>query len=193
MKQIVWNLTKKLYIGKGSHKKCFFHPISNALCIKLPYNEAGKIDLDREIAYLQRVYSQHKKVQSLPFYYGPTRTSLGTGYVFEYVSNFDGTPSVSLQWYLQHPAAFKKDRPLIIKAITKLKENILKEEIISMNLYAENILLKREKNGTLRAFLINDLGSSSILPLEYYFSSLRKRKIERIWERFRNKMRGSSH
>ena len=45
-------LNKDKFYGKGTHKKCFIHPQDANLCIKIPYNEGGKIDLLREIKYL---------------------------------------------------------------------------------------------------------------------------------------------
>ena len=44
-------ISEDLFIGKGSHKKCYKHPFDDSKCIKFPYTEEGKKDLEREIKY----------------------------------------------------------------------------------------------------------------------------------------------
>lgn len=44
-------VSEDLFIGKGSHKKCYKHPSDDSKCIKFPYTEDGKKDLEREIKY----------------------------------------------------------------------------------------------------------------------------------------------
>ena len=63
-------LNKDKFYGKGTHKKCFIHPQDANLCIKIPYNEGGKIDLLREIKYLDILKNRNKDYSILPKYYG---------------------------------------------------------------------------------------------------------------------------
>lgn len=44
-------VTEDLFLGKGSHKKCYRHPLDSDKCIKFSYTEEGKKDLDREVRY----------------------------------------------------------------------------------------------------------------------------------------------
>ena len=35
-------MTENLFFGKGSHKKCYRHPLDRDKCITFPYTEDGK-------------------------------------------------------------------------------------------------------------------------------------------------------
>lgn len=53
-----------------------------------------------------------------------------------------------------------------------------------MDLFPENILIRKNSAQDWSGFLINDMGSSAAIPLEYYIDYFRKAKIQRKWDRF---------
>ncbi|MBR3632606.1 MAG: hypothetical protein IKN49_06080 [Elusimicrobiaceae bacterium] len=178
-------LTEEQFIAKGSHKQCFRHPQQERQCIKVPYNQAGQTDLNREIHYLTHILGKRGAESGiLPAYYGPVETNLGTGHCFELVCDADGKISASIETILNNPACTSQQITQIHDALLHLRNQMLKYRIIAMSIYPENILYQRLGENNFRLVLINDMGSSSVLPLEYFLAPLAKAKIKRYWNRF---------
>lgn len=172
------------FISQGSHKKCFHYPKQAKYCIKIPYNEAGEVDLKREIHYIKRVLKQRGPQSGiLPHYYGKVETNFGVGHVFELVTDYDGKISQSIESVL----ATSLPQPEVQKihdALLILRDRMLQYRVICMSIYPENILYQRTGTHDFRLMLINDMGSRAALPLEYYFSVAAQHKIKRYWNRF---------
>ena len=98
------------------------------------------------------------------------------------MQNDDGTPCFNLENWLKDSKTSKEDT-LINQAILVLKHTLLKDEIITMSIWPENILLKKIGTSYLPV-LVNDLGTSAYFPVIYYFSCLRKKHIRRRWIEF---------
>lgn len=111
------NLTDDLLYGQGTHKKCFLHPLDNNLCIKIAYNKGGQRDLNRELNYLKVLKRHHKDYSILPQYYGPVKTNLGIGHVFELIQDYDGTKSQTLEDFINSPTAFKENFNMIVSLL----------------------------------------------------------------------------
>ena len=178
-------LTTDLFIAKGSHKQCFRHPQNNRLCIKVPYNAPGQTDLNREIYYLTHILKQRGEQSGvLPRYYGPVKTNLGVGHVFDLICDTDGKISPNIEQILTDPALTTQQLQAIHQHLFVLRDHILQYRLICMSMYPENILYQQLDADTFRLMLINDMGSSSSFPFEYYLPFLAKTKIKRYWNRF---------
>lgn len=178
------NLSDKLIYGKGFHKKCYIHPYNPNLCIKIAYNEERKEDIEREINYLTILLKRNKDYKILPKYYGKISTNIGEGYVFELICNYDNTPCQTLENFLSNQKLLQENYDMILTSLKSLKNELLKNEIITLDLFAHNILLQKIAPDRYQVRIVNDMGSAVLIPLEYYFHYFAKTKIKRHWNRF---------
>ncbi len=176
-------LDENSYFAKGTHKKCYLHPENNKLCIKIAYNKDGIIDINREIKY-QNILNNKGRPGCMPNYYGKIETNLGTGYVFDYITEKDGSTCATLDTFIDDLNLFNKNMSAIINSLKCFQEEYFNFQIISMDIYPGNFLFQRKGDNEYKVFFINDLGDSSFFHLSYYFEFLRKRKCTRIWNRF---------
>ena len=162
----------------------FLHPLDNNLCIKIAYNKGGQRDLNRELNYLKVLKRHHKDYSILPQYYGPVKTNLGIGHVFELIQDYDGTKSQTLEDFINSPTAFKENFNMIVSLLKQLKTDLYKNEIITMLLFPSNIIFQKTAPDNYRARIINDMGSAVLIPLEYHFKYFAHTKILRRLEKF---------
>ena len=178
-------LTEQDFISQGSHKKCFAYPGYKDRCIKIPYNAAGQIDLNREIHYLTHVLKKRGEQSGiLPRYYGEVDTTLGAGHAFELIRDYDGAISQDIRGFLTASDVGALQLTALHDSLLNLRDRMLRYRVISMSIYPENILYQKLTESTFRLMLINDMGSGAALPLEYYVVPLAKAKIKRYWNRF---------
>lgn len=177
-------LDESLFYGKGSHKKCFIHPDNKDLCIKVAYNRGGQKDLKREINYIQVLRRHNKDYSILPQYYGKAETNLGTGYVFEIIRDYDGNKCKTLEDFISSNKLFSENFNLIVNLLKELKSELYNNEIITMVLFPENIIFQQTGENIYKVRIINDMGSSVLIPLEYYFTYFAHTKILRRWVKF---------
>lgn len=112
------------------------------------------------------------------------KTNLGKGYVFERIVDFDGRTSDSLEDYLEQEGRFNDNYDLLLKLMCQFKKSFFEDRLITMDLFPENILIKKNSIDDWSGVLINDMGSGAKIPLEYYIDYFRKAKIKRKWDRF---------
>lgn len=177
-------LNKDKFYGKGTHKKCFIHPDNKDLCIKVAYNREGQKDLKREINYIQVLHRRNKDYSILPQYYGKAETNLGTGYVFEIIRDYDGNKCKTLEDFITSNKLFSENFNLIVTLLKELKSELYNNEIITMVLFPENIIFQQTAENVYKVRIINDMGSSVLIPLEYYFTYFAHTKILRRWVKF---------
>ena len=177
-------LTEDLFYGAGRHKKCYLHPDNDNLCIKIAYNRGGQTDLLREINYIKVLKRRNKNYDLLPQYYGEIETNLGHGYLFEVIRNFDKSKSIILQEILLSPSLFKQNFDLTVKMVQALKSKLFDNEIITMGLFPENVILQKISANEHKVRIVNDMGSGVLIPLEYHFTYFAHTKILRRWTKF---------
>ena len=73
---------------------------------------------------------------------------------------------------------------LIAKMLRSLKNNLVENKIITMGLFPENILFQKVDKDNTVIRVVDDIGSAALIPLEYYFSFLAKKRINKRWARF---------
>ena len=137
------NLTEDLFYGKGTHKKCYLHPSDSSKCIKMAYTEPGERDLKRELTYLKVLKRQGKDYSVLPNYYGSVSTNLGTGHVYELIKDFDGSQCKTLEDYCENEQLLLQEFDMLVEKVNNLRDNLLKNSIITMGLFPENIIVQR--------------------------------------------------
>lgn len=72
----------------------------------------------------------------------------------------------------------------LVQAMKALRLSLFDNEILTMGLFPGNFLIQHNQDGSLNIRLINDMGSASLIPIEYYFSFFAKKRIKKRWVRF---------
>ncbi len=178
------SLDESLLYGRGLHKKCYLHPSDPDQCIKIAYNDEGREDLSREIAYWDVLNKRHKNYRILPKYYGAVMTTLGEGHLFELIRNYDGSQCRTLSDVLADEAFLSEHFDAIVQMLRTLKEEILVNEIITLAIFPHNILLQKVDETHCQVRMVNDMGSPCFFCIEYYSHYFARKKIRRHWDRF---------
>lgn len=79
---------------------------------------------------------------------------------------------------------FADNFTMIASLLKRLKDELYKNEIITMVLFPENIIFQKTAENKYRLRIINDMGSSVLIPLEYHFTYFAHTKILRRWTKF---------
>lgn len=153
----------------------------------------GQKDLLREINYIDVLNRRHKDYSILPQYFGKVNTNLGTGYVFEIIRDYNGNKTQTLEDFITSPTLFAENFDLIVYLLKNLKDELYKNEIITMVLFPENILFQKTDKNNYRIRIVNDMGSAVLIPLEYYFTHFAHTKIKRRWKMFLDVLRSPKY
>ena len=173
-----------LFIGKGTHREVYIHPGNPDLCIKIVIDDHFK-EARREQNYLRLLQKQGIDWQVFPRYHGNVDTSLGEGSIFDLVKDYDGSISRDLDYYLDLYAKTGERSFDLNSALDEFRRKLLEDVIIIMNLKARNLLYQKVTPEAGRLVLIEDIGSSDLLPIATYIPYLGRKKINRKVNRFR--------
>ena len=180
-------LNDDLFIGEGYHKKTYFNPKNPNTCIKILQkdNQEALHQLTREVKHNKNLQQKNPDLKGVAKFLGMVETNLGLGYEFELVKDEDtGEISESLEAYLKRGAWLVDDGAELLAMLQKLKSDMIKYGIIPMEMYAANILCKKySSNRYKELIIIDDIGTASLIPIEYYFSFAAKKRIERRFKR----------
>ncbi len=171
------------FIGEGGTRKCFVYAGDESLCLKVN-KRANNKHMERELFYYNMLHKKGVDYERfIPRLHKVLEVDNSMAFLFDLVRDEDGQISKSLDYYLTHPVSETTTLSLK-KALVELKENIQKHRIITMNLVPDNLLFKLNNDGTGRLIIVDDLGSTVLIPLEYYFDYFAVRKIKRKWNKF---------
>lgn len=170
-------------------KNVFYIPIIRICASSSRTIGWGQKDLLREINYIDVLNRRHKDYSILPQYFGKVNTNLGTGYVFEIIRDYNGNKTQTLEDFITSPTLFAENFDLIVHLLKNLKDELYKNEIITMVLFPENILFQKTDKNNYRVRIVNDMGSAVLIPLEYHFKYFANTKILRRWKMFLDVLR----
>lgn len=170
-------------------RNAFYIHIIKTYASNLRIIGGGQRDLNRELNYIKILKKRHKDYSILPAYYGPVKTNLGIGHVFELIRDYDGNQSQTLEDIINSPVKFNKHFSKIVILLKKLKYDLYNNEIITMVLFPSNIIFQKTAPDTFQIRIINDMGSAVLIPLEYHFKYFAHTKILRRWDKFLNSLR----
>ncbi|MGJ8676856.1 MAG: PhoP regulatory network protein YrbL [Akkermansiaceae bacterium] len=178
-------LDGKSMLGKGHHRECYIHPDDKTLCIKVIVDGSDDApQTKREINYYKHLQRRGISWAMLPKYYGDVMTNMGKGTIFDLITDYDGSVSKTLEYYIASNKLTEADYDDFSDSLHLLKEYLLKEEIITMTLAPRNIVCQREQSGMVRLYVVDNIGNSDFIPLASHIHFLARKKIERRWERF---------
>lgn len=174
-------------IGSGRHRRCYSHPQDNNKCIKVLYNpdDGGMKEVKRETTYYRRKSSQIRACHAIPNYYGKVNTNLGHGHIFDLVKDYDGQISKSLGYYIQHN---KISDAVLRKKLKELRQSLIECGISTMTLKEYNILYRKTSPEEGYLVVIDNIGEAEFLPIASLFRFLHRKKIDRIFQRFSQRL-----
>lgn len=167
-------------IGTGSERRCYVHPVDPRRAIKIPLGKADR-QTRREIKFYQKL-KKRKSIKGLhvPRFYGYADSNLGRGMVVELIRDYDGQVSRPLKWYLAQGFAIEIFEPCLIELKQWFVDNLI---FFDQDLTIDSLLVQKTSFNSAKLIAIDGLDDAPARGwLE--FASLKRRKIERRWERF---------
>ena len=186
-------LSDALLIAKGRHRACYQYPGHPELCIKVHIDPRDDLETIREVRYFNWLHKCNVNLDGIADYRGKYPTTLGMGYVYELVRDYDGQVSKTLDHYLKNFELTKPRINALTSAYQEFKKTFQRHYISMMNLKAYNIVYKRESESHGRFYLIDNLGSANLLPLSYFFKSIAARMLQRKFRRFESLVQERYH
>jgi len=177
-------LQPTMMIGKGLHRECFTHPDSDHLCIKVVTN-GNQQETEREQQYYQLLEKRDIAWDMLPKFHGNIDTNMGDGAVFDLIRDHDQNTSKTLEFYLNDVQGFDEFSDEIFAALENLKNYLIRENIITMSIKPKNILFQKQKDGSGKIIIIDNIGNSDFFPISSYSRYFGHKKILRKWANFK--------
>ena len=181
-------LTDDLYLGVGMHKIVYAHPTDPHLCIKILHTTPDP-DMQREFRYRKALGNRADKMTLLTKYFGEVETSKGNGYLFERVIDFDGNSSKTMLNLFDEAIKDKKNLPDLEKILLEFKQVYFEERILLAGIDADNYLVQRISPTENRVRIIDNIGTSAMIPLAYYFDSFARKRALKYWRQFTHSLR----
>ncbi len=179
-------------IGKGAHRACYKHPDNQRLCVKIIVRGNHRsVEIKREKKYYRHLEKRNISWDMVPKYYGDVETNLGQGAVFDLILDQDGTVSKSLEYYLSSEEKTEQYYESLVSALKGLKDYLLQNRIITMDIKPYNILCQKTAAGIARLFLVDNIYNSEFIPISSYSRFFARNKILRKWKRFEEKLQNT--
>ncbi|MBP6122708.1 MULTISPECIES: YrbL family protein [Providencia] len=180
-------------IASGRQRTCYQHPEHDDLCIKVHHADRDEKETLREVRYYQRMYKNHFIATTVSKYYGTQTTNLGTGYIFQLIKDKTGNVSHTLDFYLKNDKSFLKHKKNIRLAYQNFKASVFKEAITTMALKSYNIVYQLGYKPSGQFFIIDNLGSSNLIPLDYYSTTIARATLARRFSDFEKRIYREYH
>ncbi|GAA0827834.1 hypothetical protein GCM10009112_07510 [Marinomonas arenicola] len=142
-------LTHSLYLATGNNRDVYLHPMDDQVCIKIQKEHGDQHNI-LEAKFLEK---HHHKI--FPQYYGMVSTNLGDGLAIGLVKDFDGSISKSLEDYVESQEVSESEAKVYIEFIGR---ECLRNNFILGDDGLQNILLKKERDGSIHPILIDGFG-----------------------------------
>ena len=189
-------LTEALLLGKGRSKDVYVHPENPAQCIKI--NARDDCDLRVELSYRKSRDRRNLPPSALMVtYFGPVETNLGTGYVFERITDYDGTTSKTLEELIEleqkaraektsvsRLIATEKELPGAFDVLLRLRNELFRDNIIVSDMWAYNYMIQFTNPSEWRIRIVDDFGTSSWIPIMYYIDYFGAKHVRNRWCKF---------
>ncbi|MGD9300726.1 MAG: PhoP regulatory network protein YrbL [Desulfobacterales bacterium] len=176
-------LESSTLIGKGLRRECYFHPEDENKCIKIVVAGDHK-ETAREQSYYRLLNKRKISWHMLARFHGNIETNRGTGAVFELIRDYDNGVSKTLEHYFAAENQTDLDYKELPRALTLLKQYLLRWKIVTMSLRPQNIVYKKINKSEGILVIIDNIGNSDFIPICDYVNWMAALKIRRKWQRF---------
>lgn len=187
-------LDKSLFIAKGLDRECYQHPHDDTKCIKVTFSGDHKQSTD-ELKYHRRMQRMGIDFTHVSRLQGVVETNLGSGLVFDLVRDHSGHIAKPLRYYLKglRDGSLSignrvPDYPLISQQLFQLGAYIRQQGIIMRDLKDDNLLWCWNSGSKGVLIIIDGFGNNELIPLSDFIVSLKRRKMNRKWGKFYNKL-----
>ncbi len=175
-------IEKNHFIAAGLFCKCYEHPDHRGECIKIPEaDRKARKRLRGDLGYYRALHSRGVSMEYIADYKGGCITSLGDGYVYECVRDYDGGVSRTLRHYLE---ASDTDLEELYDALGELAGYLLSNRILISDIHYENILIQLDGEGGVKPVIVDGIGDRVLITVMNIFSKSVASKIVRRWNRF---------
>ena len=174
-------------IGKGLRRECYFHPDDENKCVKVVVAGDQK-ETVREQSCYRLLDKRDISWKMLARFYGNVETDRGSGAVFELIRDFNGEVSKTLEQYFSADYATEINYQDLSRALPLLKQYLLKEKIVTMDIKPQNIVYKKINESEGDLVVIDNIGNSDFIPICNYIDFMAVRKIRRKWQHFEDSM-----
>ena len=172
-------------LGTGQERICYLHPGDPGKVIKLQRSDVSK-QSRREINFYRWLRRRRMTDYShIPRYHGKIDTNLGRGMVFDLVSDFDGGVARSLWDYFQQGVPVSEFYPYLDELKRYMLANLV---VFSVDMGRFNVLFQRLSESRARLVVIDGLGNHTAMNWLDVVPGLARRKINRRWQRFINRL-----
>lgn len=168
-------------IGRGDERTCYLNPEDPTRCIKVSCKEKAK-QSKREIRYFQYLLKRDVAFTHIPKFYRVVETKDYIGIEQERIIDSFGKQPLDLFHYLHKPLSSEQQR-LFWNAMDSLKAYLIEYNIIPCDMMMSNMLVVECDSG-IKIMMIDGLGGAEWLPLSDYIPCLGKKKINRKWREF---------
>ncbi|HHD7736780.1 TPA: YrbL family protein [Providencia rettgeri] len=188
------NLNKKIalpsinLIASGRQRACYQHPEYDDLCVKVHLSGRDDKETLREVRYYKRLYKKNFTIKTISHYYGTQQTDRGLGYVFQLIKDKTGNVSHTLDYYLKNKQLFLKHKKNMKIAYEQFKKNIYKEAIATMALKTYNIVYQLGYKPHGQFLIIDNLGSSNFIPIDYFSARIARATLNRRFNDFEQRL-----
>jgi len=178
----VLTLRSEHFIAAGRDRTCYRHPDNpSELCIKV--SPRDDTQSKREVSYYKSLIRRNIPWDFISRYRGQVNTNLGTGEVFDYVMNDDGSVSKPIRHYMY---SGKIDIDTMQSILAPLIDSLLTHNILMKDMSDANIVLK-ETSGTLTPVIIDGLGDT-VISIRSYLPYFGRKKIKKNYQKMLTKM-----
>ncbi|EOX9111699.1 YrbL family protein [Providencia rettgeri] len=188
------NLNKKIalpsinLIASGRQRACYQHPEYDDLCVKIHLSGRDDKETLREVRYYKRLYKKKITTKTISHYYGFQQTDRGLGYVFQLIKDKTGNVSHTLDYYLKNKQLFLKHKKNMKIAYEQFKKDIYKEAIVTMALKTYNIVYQLGYKPHGKFLIIDNLGSSNFIPMDYFSTRIARATLNRRFSDFEQRL-----
>ena len=169
-------ISSQHYITEGSQRLLYKHPENQDLCIKIPKEDSNQRYVGREIKY---THKYQKKLKWLPAYHGTIETTLGKGYIFDLVTNYDGSVAQSVQ-----SLGGQKSLEGLKEKVEELYQVYLNQGIVVSDMHSGNLVAKKITETEYELWIVDGIGNSDFLKVcdisKYFLKKKLIRKFGRL-------------
>ncbi len=169
-------LREDLFLGRGAHKAAYVHPQDDKLCVKITFKWPDE-DVKKELRYRAVLGKKADDMPLLVKYYGRVRTNLGTGYLFERITDFDGRACRTLSQYIEACPPAEE----MLRLLLDFRTELFRGRYVVAGMNTDNFLVQRPSPAERRIRIVDDLGTGAFIPILYYSDRLLLKRINKYW------------
>ena len=178
-------LSKGDFIAEGIYCKCYEHPSNKNQCIKiLVEGKKARQRLKEDINYYSKLHKRQVSLEYIANYIGESETSLGKGFIYECIRDYDGAVSKRLQHYLDTE---ELDAEVLYKKMKELGHYLLSNKILISDLHARNVLIQVSESGGIKPMIVDGIGDRVAITILNMLPGAVESKVKRRWNRFAQK------